>query len=55
MGIEPGIQLASGSNAAAALSDGMGKAFDTLFSDPNFLTALKGSSGGQTAAGGAGS
>jgi len=52
MGIEPGIQLASGSNAAAALSDGMGKAFDTLFADPAFLAALKKPGDGQTAAGG---
>jgi uncharacterized lipoprotein YajG len=40
-GVEPGILLANGSNAAAALSDGLGKAFDTLFSDPAFLAALE--------------
>jgi len=41
MGTEPGIFWAVGSNAAAMLSDGMGKAFDTLFSDPSFLAALE--------------
>jgi len=54
-GIEPGIQLASGKNAAAALSDGMGKAFDVLFADPNFLAALKSSGAGQITSSGAGS
>jgi uncharacterized lipoprotein YajG len=50
-----GIQLASGSNAAAALSDGMSKAFDTLFSDPAFLAALESQSTEQTANNKAGS
>ncbi|MES2253471.1 MAG: YajG family lipoprotein [Pseudomonadota bacterium] len=36
-----GIQLASGSNAATALSDGMSKALDTLFADPAFVAALE--------------
>lgn len=35
------VQLASGSNAAAALSDGMARAFTTLFDDPAFVAALK--------------
>lgn len=37
------VQLASGSNAAAALSDGMAKAFAVLFDDPAFVAALKAS------------
>jgi uncharacterized lipoprotein len=40
-GKETGIQIASGSNAAASLSDGMGRAFEALFSDPAFVTAIK--------------
>lgn len=47
-GVEPGILLANGSNAAAALSDGLGKAFDTLFSDPAFLAALENDAGGSS-------
>jgi hypothetical protein len=34
------IQLASGSNAATALSDGMARAFTTLFNDPAFVAAV---------------
>lgn len=34
------IMIASGSNAATALSDGMGKAFGSLFDDPAFIAAL---------------
>lgn len=45
LGIEPGIVLTNGTNAAAALSNGMGKVFDTLFSDPTFLAALEKSGG----------
>jgi uncharacterized lipoprotein YajG len=39
-GSQPKIMIASGSNAAAALSDGMGKAFIVLFDDPAFVAAL---------------
>lgn len=39
-GSQPKVMLASGSNAAAALSDGMGKAFAVLFDDPAFIAAL---------------
>jgi uncharacterized lipoprotein YajG len=45
IGIEPDVVLLIGRNAAAALSDGLGKAFDTLFSDPAFLAALEKDSG----------
>ena len=41
-GVESGVQLASGSNAAASLSDGMKKAFATIFADESFLAALRG-------------
>lgn len=39
------IQLASGGNAAAALSDGLDHALSTLFADPAFAAALKGKAG----------
>ena len=41
MGIEPSVFWTVGNNASAALSDGMSKAFDVLFSDPAFLAALE--------------
>jgi uncharacterized lipoprotein YajG len=34
------IQIASGSNAAGALTDGMAKAMSSLFDDPAFIAAL---------------
>jgi uncharacterized lipoprotein YajG len=34
------IQIASGSNATAALTDGMAKALSALFDDPTFVAAL---------------
>jgi uncharacterized lipoprotein len=40
-GVESGIQLASGTNAAASLTDGLKKAFAAIFSDEMFLAALK--------------
>jgi hypothetical protein len=39
-GKAPNIQIASGSNATAALTDGMAKAMSVLFDDPAFVTAL---------------
>ncbi|HJT42789.1 MAG TPA: YajG family lipoprotein [Rhizomicrobium sp.] len=39
-GVAAKIMIASGSNAATALSDGMTKAFRTLFDDPAFVAAL---------------
>jgi uncharacterized lipoprotein len=40
-GKETGIQIASGSNAAASLSDGMRQVFESLFNDPAFVAAIK--------------
>lgn len=42
MGVEANIVLASGTNAAASLSDGLKKAFATIFADESFLAALRG-------------
>jgi uncharacterized lipoprotein len=40
-GVESGIQLANGTNAAASLSDGLKKAFAAIFSDESFLASLR--------------
>jgi uncharacterized lipoprotein len=40
-GKQTGVQIASGSNAAASLSDGIGQVFDALFNDAAFVAALK--------------